>query len=97
MKLSEIKTHRLESPPRRAIPAGHARPGILMKIDKDIEPVFARFGADRGKVIQIGRIKASRPCMFDRFPGGQKPNAIKAPGRQTREVFGRGLVPIGKP
>jgi hypothetical protein len=83
---AEVQSNRLKGPTRRAIATAHARPHILVEVDKDVETVFAGFAAKLGEVLQVGLVIETRPGMLNRLPRGQQAQAIKAPAAQAREM-----------
>jgi len=89
VELREVEADRLEEPGRRAVAAGHAAPDVLMEIDEDIHAVIVGHVAERGEIVEIGRVVFPRTFMLDRFPGRQQSQAVEAPGLQAAEMLMR--------
>mmetsp|Transcript_3195 Transcript_3195/g.7289 ORF Transcript_3195/g.7289 Transcript_3195/m.7289 type:complete len:383 (-) Transcript_3195:714-1862(-) len=85
-QLGEIDPDRLQRPARRPVPAGEARPGVLMAVEEDRHAVLMTFADDRHQVVEIFLVIDARTGVLDRLPGEEEAERRVSPADEAGEV-----------
>ena len=92
VQVGQVEAHRLERPAGCAVAAREARPDVLVRVNKEAQPVPAGFLDDGTHVVEVGLVVAVGATVFDGFPGDEEAQEGEAPARQAIEV----LVGLGE-
>ena len=86
-EVGEVKPDGFKRPTRGAIPTREAAPDILVRVDEQVEAIFACFVHHLYHIVEIFLIIDTRSSVLDGFPGHQQAQEIKTPLPQPSQVL----------